>query len=422
MQIYKANILYTPTPQAFETVNHGYVVVNDGGCVEGVYTSLPEQYAGASVADFGDSLLIPAMNDMHVHAPQYRNMGLAMDLELLPWLNTYTFPEEARFVDTGYAREVYRCFVQDLIRFGTMRSVIFATIHGESSRILADCLNEAGLGALVGVVGMDRNCPDNLRNTPAEAVRDTEALLAHTASMPRVAAIVTPRFVPSCTPEMMSALGDLARAKHLPVQSHLSENRSEIAWVRELEPASGCYGDAYRRYGLFGDTPTLMAHCVYTDGEELDLMACDQVYAVHCPTSNCNLASGIAPVRKLLQHGVPVVLGSDISGGHTLSMFEVLRYVIQMSKMQYAASCGQLAPLTLSEAFYLATKSAGGFFAACGMDRVGSFEKGYAFDALLIEQQHPDTRSALEQFIYTGDDRHITRRFCQGQTIPQLDN
>jgi len=128
-----------------------------------------------------------------------------------------------------------------------MRSVVFATIHGESSRILADCLHEAGLGALVGVVGMDRNCPDNLRNTPAEAVRDTEAMLVHTASMPRVGAIVTPRFVPSCTPEMMSALGDLARAKHLPVQSHLSENRSEIEWVRELEPASTCYGDAYRR-------------------------------------------------------------------------------------------------------------------------------------------------------------------------------
>ncbi len=165
-----------------------------------------------------------------------------------------------------------------------------------------------------------------------------------------------------------------------------------------------------------------MAHCVYTDGEELDLMACDQVYAVHCPTSNCNLASGIAPVRKLLQHGVPVVLGSDISGGHTLSMFEVLRYVIQMSKMQYAASCGQLAPLTLSEAFYLATKSAGNFFAACDRDRVGSFEKGYAFDALLIGQHHPDPRSALEQFIYTGDDRQILRRFCQGQTIVPFDN
>ena len=422
MQIYKANILYTPTPQAFEVIDHGYIAVDDSGFVEGVYTSMPERYAGVSVVDFGDSLLVPAMNDMHVHAPQYRNMGLAMDLELLPWLNTYTFPEEARFADAGYAREVYRAFVQDMIRFGTMRSVVFATVHGDSSCILADCLHKAGLGALVGVVGMDRNCPDNLCNTPAEAVRDTEALLAHTASMPRVGAIVTPRFVPSCTPDMMRALGDLVRAKHLPVQSHLSENRSEIAWVRELEPASGCYGDAYRRYGLFGDTPTLMAHCVYTDGEELDLMACDQVYAVHCPTSNCNLASGIAPVRKLLQHGVPVVLGSDISGGHTLSMFEVLRYVIQMSKMQYAASCGQLAPLTLSEAFYLATKSAGNFFAACDRDRVGSFEKGYAFDALLIGQHHPDPRSALEQFIYTGDDRQILRRFCQGQTIVPFDN
>lgn len=418
MQIYKANILYTPTPQTFTVLPRGYVAVDEQGYVAYTGEEIPEQYADVPVTDFGDSLLIPAMNDMHVHAPQFRNMGLAMDLELLPWLNTYTFPEEARFSDTAYAQEVYRDFVRGLIRCGTMRSVVFATVHGGSSCILADYLDKAGLGALVGVVGMDRNCPDTLRNTPGEAVRDTEVLVAHTATMPRVGAIVTPRFVPSCTPEMMTALGTLAAEKHLPVQSHLSENRAEIAWVGELEPQSACYGDAYRRYGMFGNTPTLMAHCVYTDGEELEMMARNRVYAVHCPTSNCNLASGIAPVRKLLNHNVPVVLGSDIAGGHTLSMFEVVRYVVQMSKMQFAASEGALAPLTLSEAFYLATKSAGEFFAASGMDRVGSFEIGYAFDALVIQQKHAAPAAALEQFIYTGDDRQITHRFCQGRVVP----
>ncbi len=420
MKIYRANILHTPTPQAFEVFPRGYVAVNDEGYVAYVGATLPEALPNEPISDFGEALLIPAMNDMHVHAPQYRNMGVAMDLELLPWLNTYTFPEEARFGSADYAREVYREFVNEQIRFGTMRSVIFATVHGESSCILADYLDKAGLGALVGVVGMDRNCPENLSNTPAEAVSATEALLNHTATMPLVGAIVTPRFVPSCTPEMLQALGDLARNRHLPVQSHLSENRSEIAWVRELEPKAACYGDAYRRYGLFGDTATLMAHCVYTAGEELDLMAEKGVYAVHCPTSNCNLASGIAPVRKLLQHHVPVVLGSDISGGHTLSMFEVLRYVVQMSKMQYAASEGKLPSLTLSEAFYLGTKAAGEFFAACGMDRVGAFEKGYAFDALVIEPSKTDPCAALEQFIYTGDDRQITHRFCQGREIVPL--
>ena len=122
-------------------------------------------------------------------------------------------------------------------------------------------------------------------------------------------------------------------------------------------------------------------------------------------------------MRKLLNHNVPVVLGSDIAGGHTLSMFEVVRYVVQMSKMQFAASEGALAPLTLSEAFYLATRSAGEFFAACGMDKVGSFEKGYAFDALVIEPKYAAPCAALEQFIYTGDDRQITHRFCQGAEV-----
>jgi guanine deaminase len=218
-------------------------------------------------------------------------------------------------------------------------------------------------------------------------------------------------------------MGEVAKQTLLPVQSHLSENKQEIAWVKELEPESSCYGDAYYRYGLFGQTPTLMAHCCYTDGEELQLMREQNVYAVHCPTSNCNLASGIAPVRKLLQQGVNVALGSDIAGGHHLSMFRVMQYAVQMSKLQYTASDGKYPFLTLSEVFYMATKAGGSLFG-----KVGSFEKGYAFDALVIDDlclspHHLTTSSPiqrLERFVYLGDDRHIQHRFCQGNEIKQV--
>jgi guanine deaminase len=215
-------------------------------------------------------------------------------------------------------------------------------------------------------------------------------------------------------------MGEMAKQTLLPVQSHLSENKKEIAWVSELEPDSSCYGDAYYRYGLFGQTPTLMAHCCYTDGEELRLMREQHVYAVHCPTSNCNLASGIAPVRKMLQQGINVVLGSDIAGGHHLSMLRVMQYAVQMSKLQYAASDGEYPFLTLSEVFYMATKAGGSFFG-----KVGSFEAGYAFDALVIDDHsllpHGHITSSLverlERFVYLGDDRHIQHRFCQGKEI-----
>lgn len=418
MRIYKAQILFTKERTRFEVIPDGYIAV-ENGTVIGVYEQLPASLAGQPVTDFGDKLLIPAMNDIHVHAPQYRNLGIAMDLELLPWLDNYTFPEESKYSDTEYAERMYRRFVRDLWRFGTMRTVAFATVHRDSTRLLMNLFQEAGMGARVGKVDMNRNCPEALCQSVEDAVRDNEALIAEYAKPDAlVSPIITPRFVPSCTPEMLQACGELARKYNLPVQSHLSENRNEIAWVQDLEPESRYYGDAYRRYGLFGDTPTIMAHCVWTDGDELALMRDKQVMVAHCPTSNLNLASGMAPIRKFLNEGVPVGLGSDISGGHDLSIFKMIVYAIQISKMRYCQD-KSLPFLTLPEAFWIATKSAGRFFG-----QVGSFEPGYEFDALVIDDSelNHDNYSLLhrlERFIYLGDDRQIVRRFCRGQEISE---
>ena len=418
MRIYKAQILFTKERTRFEVMPDGYIAV-ENGTVIGVYEQLPASLAGQPVTDFGDKLLIPAMNDIHVHAPQYRNLGIAMDLELLPWLDNYTFPEESKYSDTEYAERMYRRFVRDLWRFGTMRTVAFATVHRDSTRLLMNLFREAGMGARVGKVDMNRNCPEALCRSVEDAVRDNEALIAEYAKPDAlVSPIITPRFVPSCTPEMLQACGELAHKYNLPVQSHLSENRNEIAWVQDLEPESRYYGDAYRRYGLFGDTPTIMAHCLWTDGDELALMRDKQVMVAHCPTSNLNLASGMAPIRKFLNEGVPVGLGSDISGGHDLSIFKMIVYAIQISKIRYCQD-KSLPFLTLPEAFWIATKSAGRFFG-----QVGSFEPGYEFDALVIDDSelNHDNYSLLhrlERFIYLGDDRQIVRRFCRGQEISE---
>ena len=418
MKIYRANILHTPTPDRLEIIPRGYVVVGSDGLVEGVYTELPENMDWRrQVMDFGDKILIPAFNDLHVHAPQYRNMGLALDLELLPWLNTYTFPEETKYADPEYARRLYRRFVHELWMQGTMRSAVFATIHPEATRILADLFIQAGMGAYVGLVGMNRNSPETLQNTTAEVMEGMRMLKKHLDEhnpSGLVRPIITPRFVPSCSDKMLTALGEYATETGLPVQSHLSENRSEIDWVKELEPESTCYGDAYNRYGLFGQTPTLMAHCCYTDGEEMELMKKNGVYVVHCPMSNSNLSSGMAPIRKFLNAGINVALGTDVSAGHHMSMLRVMQYAIQVSKLNYAQTKGEMPFLSLSEVFYLATKGGGSFFG-----KVGSFEPGYEFDALLVDDtylnyDHYTLPQRLERYIYLGDDRDIKRRFCRG--------
>ncbi len=425
-KVYKAHILFTKERTGFEVLENGYVAVEDG-CVVGVSSSLSSLGCDEqTVTDFGDCLLIPAMNDMHVHAPQYRNQGIAMDLELLPWLQNYTFPEEKKYADAAYAERMYRRFIRDMWRFGTMRSCVFATIHTQSTRLLMNLFREAGMGAMVGKVAMNRNCPPELIESVEDMVAGNEALIAEfpqssplTSNLsPLVRPIITPRFVPSCTSEMLQACGDLAAKYQLPVQSHLSENMAEIQWVHTLERESTSYGDAYNRYGLFGQTPTIMAHCVWTAGEELELMKRNRVMVAHCPTSNLNIASGLAPIRTFIEEGVPVGLGSDISGGHDLSIFRMMVYAIQVSKMHYQQNHDR-AFLTLPEVFWLATKSAGSFFG-----RVGSFEPGYEFDAVVIDDHdlNHDNYSLLhrlERFIYLGDDRHITHRFCRGQEIPE---
>ena len=408
-KVYKAHILFTKEKDRFEVFENGYIAV-ENGIVLGVANNLKDLGCeGAEVIDFGDKLLIPAMNDMHVHAPQVHNQGVAMDLELLPWLQNYTFPEESK----------YRRFLHTQWLFGTMRSVVFGTVHTESTRVLMKLYQEAGMGAMVGKVAMNRNCPDALCEDVDAAVEGNQMLIAEfNKPGSLVRPIITPRFVPSCTPELLKACGQLATTYRLPVQSHLSENTSEIAWVAELEPESESYGDAYNRYGLFGQTPTIMAHCVWTRGHELELMKRNGVMVAHCPTSNFNLSSGLAPVRSFLDEGLPIGLGSDISGGHDLNMFRMLVYAIQVSKMHYQIDKSK-AFLTLPETFWIATKSAGSFFG-----KVGSFEPGYEFDALVIDDSvlYPDEYSLqhrLERFIYVGDDRQILHRFCRGKEVKE---
>lgn len=423
MNIYRANIIHTPTPNAFEICPKAYICVGDDGCVEGIYEQLPSCYAAAHVTDFGDHLLIPAFCDMHVHAPQYRNMGVAMDEELLQWLNKYTFPEEIRFAEMEHAQRMYSRFVHELWMQGTMRSAVFATSHIPATLVLADMFLQSGMGAYIGLVGMNRNCPQPLICDTEQHLAGLQTLIQYLHDRqkdeinPLCKPIVTPRFIPSCTPDMLEQLGRMAQQYNLPVQSHLSENMAEIEWVKELEPDAPTYAHAYHKYGLFGQTPTLMAHCCYTDGEEKELMRQSNVIAVHCPTSNSNLASGIAPIKQLLQANIPVALGTDVSGGNNLSVLRTIQYAIQLSKLQYAQYKRTVPFISLSEAFYMATKAGGSFFG-----NVGAFLKGYEFDALVVNDQYlnHDNYSLLhriERYVYLGDDRDIVVRFCRGKEV-----
>ena len=420
IKAYKGNIIFTESLEKFTILENGYILVKDNKVVD-IFEKIPSEYEDIELIDYGSNLIIPGFVDTHLHASQYANRGIGLDKELLPWLETYTFPEEAKFVDDKYAKRVYSRLVHELWKVGTTRSVVFGTIHKSATKILLDLFLESGLGAFVGKVNMDRNSPDILIETTEDSLNDTEDLLKEYASTSSlVKPILTPRFVPSCTSELMSGLGVLAKKYDVPIQSHLSENKGEVEWVKELHPDNKNYSDVYDSFGLFGQQPTVMAHCVHNNDDEIELMAKNGVFVAHSPDSNYNLSSGIAPIKKYIENKVNVGLASDISGGHTLSIPECITTAVQGSKARWVYLDTKYEPLSTSEAFYIATKGGGKFFG-----KVGSFEPGYEFDALVIDDSSIDDvnertlAERIERFLYIGDDRNIIDRFVSGKKISE---
>lgn len=417
--VLKGNILYSKSPKELICIPNGCLVCENGK-VEGIYETLPSKYAELSCTDYKDCLIVPGLIDLHTHAPQYPNRSLGLDMELLKWLELNTFPQEAKYADLEYAKKAYTIFAEDLRKSGTTRACIFGTLHSDATKLLMDLLEETGLKCMVGKVNMDRNSPDYLCENSEESYEETLRWLNETKGhYTNITPIITPRFLPSCTGGLLQKLSAVCREYGLPLQSHLSENLSEIEWVKELFPDTEGYADAYSRYDLFGrGIPTVMAHCVHLTEEEMELIKRNEVFIAHCPDSNVNLSSGIAPVRTFFEQGLKMGLGSDIAAGHTLSIFKIMAEAVQMSKLLWRLKDQTLVPLNIEEAFYLGTKGGGEYFG-----KVGSFEKGYEFDALVIDDSsllHPQQLSLkerLERVIYLSDDRNLIDKYVSGSKI-----
>ncbi len=286
-----------------------------------------------------------------------------------------------------------------------------------------ELLESSGLMSYVGKVNMDRNAIPKLEETNAEeSLEQTQLWLERvsTRGFERTRAIITPRFIPSCSPELLDGLRALQQEHRVPVQSHLSENLSEIQWVKELCPESASYADAYRCVGLLGgeDVPTVMAHCVYLDASERALLKEQGVWVAHCPESNTCLSSGIAPMRAYLTQGLRVGLGTDIAGGYSLSMLHSSAEAIKVSKLYWRLVDESAQPLTVPEAFYLATRGGGSFWG-----KVGSFEPGYEFDALVFDECQdptlapPDINGRLERLIYLDTQHKLLAKYVAGAKI-----
>lgn len=416
----KGTICYSISPQELSITPNSYLICSQGKCA-GIFPALPEKYRGIPCTDYKDDLIIPGLTDLHVHAPQYTFRASGMDLELLDWLNTYAFPQEARYENLEFARSAYSIFAEDMKKSPNTRACIFGTLHVPATELLMELMDKTGLKTMIGKVNMDRNGSPILQETSAEAsAQATVTWIEDTLNkFENTTPILTPRFTPACTDQLMAKLSQIQKKYHLPMQSHLSENFGEIEWVKELCPGTHFYGEAYHQFQLFGgDCPTIMAHCVHSSEEELALMKKQGVYVAHCPQSNTNLSSGIAPARHYLEAGLHVGLGSDIAGGTSLSILRAMADAIQVSKLYWRLVDSSAKPLTLEEAFYLGTEGGGSFFG-----KVGSFREGYEFDAVILNSSTIPTplslspKDRLERLVYLSDDRNITGKYVSGRKI-----
>ncbi|NWH21349.1 GUAD deaminase, partial [Grus americana] len=319
---------------------------------------------------------MPGMVDTHIHAPQYSFAGTRVDLPLLQWLTTYTFPTESKYKDSDFAEEVYTRVVRRTLKNGTTTACYFATIYTDTSLLLAEIIDKFGQRAFVGKVCMDLNdSVPQYKEITADSVRETD----------RVQPVITPRFGPSCTEDLLRALGDLAQARDLHVQSHISENEEELKLVANMFPAYQNYTELYDKNKLL-TSKTVMAHACYLSDEELKLFSLRTVLSM--ADSGHISSPQILNVQKVLKHNVKLGLGTDVAGGYSASMLDAIRKTMIASNSLQIHEVNETG-LTLKEAFKLATL---GGSQALGLDDViGNFEVGKEFDALLINTKASDS-------------------------------
>ena len=374
---------------------------------------LPES---TPVTHWKDQLILPGFIDTHVHMPQLGVMA-SYGAQLLDWLETYTFPHEARFSDIDWARAEASRFTDLLLRYGTTSGLVFCTSHSESVHALFEAGEQRGMALTAGKTMMDRHAPENLKDTAQASYDDSLELLNTWHKHGRQRYAITPRFAATSTPEQLSLAGKLA-AQHpdVMVQTHWAENTGEIEWIRELFPERSSYLDVYDHYGLLGDH-TILAHGIHIDDVDRKRLSETGTRIAFCPTSNTFLGSGLFDFQEAREAGVTVGLASDVGGGTSLSMLATMAEADKVCRLR-----GQT--LTPWQAFYLATL--GNARALHQDQQTGSFQPGCHADFVVLDPGGTPQLAMKRQYARTpfetlfnlmilGDDRAITATIVAGE-------
>ena len=395
----------------------GAVFVQDGHIAAiGDRDTLRRAHPQAKVTDYADKLICPGFVDAHVHYPQTA-MIASWGKQLIDWLNSYTFPEEMRLSDPEYAGTIAERYFDLTLAEGTTTVCSFTTTHPHSVEAFFKAAARRNLRCVAGKTCMDRNAPAELCDTPQSAYDDSKALLAEWHGKGRAGYAITPRFSPTSSPDQLSALGALwAEHPDCLMQTHLSEQVPEIAWVKELYPSAKDYLDTYAQHGLLGKKG-LYGHAIHLTPREIDKLAEHGAALVHCPTSNCFIGSGLMDLAKLAARSIPLGLATDTGGGSSFSMLRT---------MASAYEIGQLRGTALHPAQLLWLATAGSARSLHLEDKIGALRPGHEADLTILDlastpaiaQRAAEATSVWEAVFPTimmGDDRAIAGVWIAGQ-------
>ena len=416
MKLIHANVLYSKDRTHFAVYPDSYIAV-DRGIVKGIWPVIPEEYRGVSVTDHEDGVLIPAFSDLHVHAPQYLNRGLEMDLLLADWLEKCTFPLEARYADLEFAKLAYDAFLDDMLANGTMHACVYGTIHTKATSYLLERMDAKGIKGFVGKVNMDRNAQKELLEEAQESIRETEIFLEKYSENRNTKPIITPRFAPTCTRELIRGLGRLGRKYKVGMQTHLVESLWEAEQARQLFPECSCDTEIYEKMELMDNGPVIGGHFIFPSEADIRIMQKYDSYAVQCPDSTISVTAGIMQTGALIDRGMKICLGSDISAGHHIGVYTQAARAVQLSKLKHFYEPEGNRRISFPEAFWMATKQSGQLFGG-----TGSLAPGSVFDALLIDGLSDAARKlspeqAVERFCYIGTKENIKVRYLNGEVV-----
>jgi guanine deaminase len=403
-----------------------YVYVEDGGIsvrdgrilAVGDWRTVEATAPAAPVDDQRPHLILPGFIDAHIHFPQVRAIA-SYGAQLLDWLNAYVFVEEQRFRDPDFAARMAAAFFDELLRHGTTTASAFCSVHPESAEAFFAEAERRGMLMLGGKVMMDRNAPEGLRDTAQAGFDESERLIAAWHGRGRLRYAISPRFAITSSEAQMEAAGALARAHPaLHVQTHLSENRAEVALTLSLFPQARDYADVYARYGLLGPR-SLMGHCIHLSDREIDAMAETGAVAVFNPTSNLFLGSGLFDLARLRRRGARVAAATDVGAGTSYAMLGTMDAAYKVLQLQ-----GQtLDPLA---SFYMMTL---GNARALGLDdRIGALEPGRDADFVALDMRatpamrlRAETVGSLEEELFLlqtmGDDRAVAQTYVAGLPV-----